>query len=329
MCLSSCGLVNEELEECRHEYLLRFRYDYTLSGGDAFAAQVTSVNAWLYDADGRLASAVSDSGEALKEAGYALPVAVPPGVYEVVVWAGLEAGGSFSLATNSLTPSEEDLGVEMRLLNRDTRAAQYYSSSLLTPLFYGRVDSVELTAPAGTHTVQYIDVPLLKDTNRLAVTLSQLDGSVVGRNDFSFRVDASNSRLDWRNDIADGPEMEYIPWETMAGVGSAVVPTTGVAMTEIYSLLAEMSLGRLVAGRKPELVITRNYDGVEIVRLDLLKYLLWLKGAYYADMPDQEFLDRQDDWQLTLFIDSNLDWYTAAGIYINNWTVVPTQVEQL
>lgn len=326
--LTSCGLINDDLEECRHEYRLRFKYDHTLDGGDAFAAQVKSVNAWAYDQEGKLCAVASDSGERLKEAGYTLPISLEAGTYDIVVWAGLESGGSFTLTTTSLTPAENDLNVDMRLQS-GSRAESLYSATDLTPLFYGRTDDVELTAPEGQHTVQYIDVPLIKDTNRVVVTLSQLDGSPIGRGDFTVAIEASNSKLDWRNDVTAGPEFSYLAWDTMTGIGDAVVPATGIELTKIYSVLSELSVSRLMADRKPMLVITRNSDGERIASLDLVKYLLWYKGAKYKDMPDQEFLDRKDDWELTLFLDSNMSWDKTVGIYIENWAVVPPQQEEL
>ena len=38
-------------------------------------------------------------------------------------------------------------------------------------------------------------------------------------------------------------------------------------------------------------------------------------------MDDQEFLDREDEYMMTFFIDENLEWY-AAEIYIQSWRIV-------
>ena len=42
-------------------------------------------------------------------------------------------------------------------------------------------------------------------------------------------------------------------------------------------------------------------------------------------MSNQEYLDRQDEYSLTFFIDKNYNWYSQIGIYINSWHVVPKQ----
>ncbi len=54
-----------------------------------------------------------------------------------------------------------------------------------------------------------------------------------------------------------------------------------------------------------------------------------VKGEYNKSMSDQDYLDRQDDYTMTFFIDSENRWYTHAGIYINSWYVVPRQETEI
>ena len=39
-------------------------------------------------------------------------------------------------------------------------------------------------------------------------------------------------------------------------------------------------------------------------------------------MDDQEYLDRQDEYNLTFFLDENNDWHMTSGIIINSWRIV-------
>ena len=57
--------------------------------------------------------------------------------------------------------------------------------------------------------------------------------------------------------------------------------------------------------------------------------MLMVKGEYNKSMSDQDYLDRQDDYTMTFFIDSENRWYTHAGIYINSWYVVPRQETEI
>ncbi|MDE6559736.1 MAG: FimB/Mfa2 family fimbrial subunit, partial [Muribaculaceae bacterium] len=51
-------------------------------------------------------------------------------------------------------------------------------------------------------------------------------------------------------------------------------------------------------GPDAKLSITRTTDGEEIVNIPLVDYLLLVRN-YYGNMPDQEYLDRQDDYSIT------------------------------
>ena len=56
------------------------------------------------------------------------------------------------------------------------------------------------------------------------------------------------------------------------------------------------------------------------MRLPLAEYALLVKGYYRENMGDQEYLDRQDEYSLTLFLDEG-EWVSSV-IYINSWRVV-------
>ncbi len=70
--------------------------------------------------------------------------------------------------------------------------------------------------------------------------------------------------------------------------------------------------------------VHRKWDNTDIIKIPLVEYLLLIKGRY-GDMPDQEYLDRQDDYSMIFFIDQNSNWNIAGGIFINSWAVVPPQ----
>ena len=99
------------------------------------------------------------------------------------------------------------------------------------------------------------------------------------------------------------------------------------ATTSVATLLFELTTSRLMADHEPVLTIHRDWDNRDVVRIPLIDYLLLVKGHYNESMSDQEYLDRMDEFNIVFFIDANSNWYTAAGILINNWTVVPPQEE--
>ena len=51
-----------------------------------------------------------------------------------------------------------------------------------------------------------------------------------------------------------------------------------------------------------------------------------MKGYYNREMSDQEYLDRQDEYAMTFFIDEGYRWENTC-IYINSWRVVLQDIE--
>lgn len=52
-----------------------------------------------------------------------------------------------------------------------------------------------------------------------------------------------------------------------------------------------------------------------VFNIPLIDYALLVKGNYNKTMTDQEYLDRQDDYNFIFFVDDRLNWLNA-NIYI-------------
>jgi hypothetical protein len=74
------------------------------------------------------------------------------------------------------------------------------------------------------------------------------------------------------------------------------------------------------AEESPILYIKSHETGEDLVRLPLAEYALLVKGYYRENMSDQEYLDRQDEYTMTLFLDEG-EWVSSV-IYINSWRIV-------
>jgi hypothetical protein len=51
-----------------------------------------------------------------------------------------------------------------------------------------------------------------------------------------------------------------------------------------------------------------------------------VKGYYNVAMEDQEYLDRQDQYNFTFFLDRDMNWLNAS-ILINSWKIVLNKQE--
>ena len=100
------------------------------------------------------------------------------------------------------------------------------------------------------------------------------------------------------------------------------------AQTGVNAVIGELTVGRLMADRRKDVALTvrNSHTGDRILSIPLIDYLLLVKGNYYSEdgfspMSDQEYLDRQDDYPMTFFLDDDDDWIKTV-IYINSWRVV-------
>ena len=76
---------------------------------------------------------------------------------------------------------------------------------------------------------------------------------------------------------------------------------------------------------RPILTIS-NKAGETVLSIPLIDYCLLVKGNYNRNMSDQEYLDRQDEYNMTFFLDENDRWVNST-IYINSWKVVLGSIE--
>ena len=85
--------------------------------------------------------------------------------------------------------------------------------------------------------------------------------------------------------------------------------------------LAEFTVGRLVTANNPVLSIYNVKEGTKVLSIPLKDYALLVKGNYNKAMSDQEYLDRQDEYNLTFFLDEYGHW-ASSRIVINSWHLV-------
>ena len=57
------------------------------------------------------------------------------------------------------------------------------------------------------------------------------------------------------------------------------------------------------------------------VEAPLIDYVLLVKSNYKSHWGDQEFLDRQDEYNMTFFLDESGNWISSS-IIVNSWRVV-------
>jgi len=295
---------------------------------DAFANEVKSVHLYAFDKEGTLVWQQADSGEALAADGYAMTLGLPAGDYTLVAWCGLDNGG----AGESFTVPEARIG-ETRIgelqcrLNRQYAAAGAYCKEKLHPLFHGML---RVTLPDNDDGGDYTyTMDLTKDTNHIRVILQHLSGKPVDENDFTFRIVDSNGLMDYDNSLMPDEQVRYIAYDVRPGSaslelddypeygGRAATAPSSRAITAVNVAIADLTMARLVPGHNAILVVDKK-DGGNVANIPLTDYALMLKPD---GMDDSDYLDFQDDYALTFFLDESRTWI-GTSIIINSWKVV-------
>ena len=293
--MNSCDLINEDLPECVQS--VKFVYNMTLSGGDAFNAQVGSVDLYVFDDKGNFVKKYSESGDALKDPNYRLRLDLADGNYTVAAWCGMMDNG-FSL--NSFNTLKE-----MQNAIRDVQGG--VSSTDLKDMWYGLQEITVNANEAATHKMN-----LTKNTNNIRVMLQNVDGRTINGNDFEFKIIDNNMVVDWQNN----PSTSIIYNPFAQGTSQVGGDENNAPVQVAY---AEFSTSRLYVGNNTRLVITNKENGQIVLDIPLLDYLT-MRSEKYKKMSDQEYLDRECDYTLVLFLGDNNTWLRTT-IIINGWTV--------
>ena len=294
--VNSCDLINEDLPECVQS--VQFVYDMTLSGADAFNAQVGSVDLYVFDEQGNFVKKYSESGDALKDPNYRLTLDLANGNYTVVAWCGMMDNG-FTLSPFTT------LG-EMQ--NAISNVQDGISSSDLKGMWYGRRE-IAVNANEETNHV----VHLTKDTNNIRVMLQNVDGRPCNGDTFEFSIIDNNAVVDGQN--IPSSSILYHPFAQ--GTSQVGGDENNAPVNVAY---AEFSTSRLYVGSQARLVIKNKENGQIVLDIPLLDYLTLLRSEKYRNMSVQEYLDRECDYSLLLFLGDNNTWLRTT-IVINGWTV--------
>jgi len=292
--LFSCTSIDETLPECR--LYVRFRYDYNMEFSDAFASQVNRVDVFVFDKDGTFVMKKSEQGETLGGGSYRMPLPLPVGEYRIAAWAGMSDDFEMPEPVAGKTTLEE-LTVRMK------REESLVHNKALNPLWYGGVQAVSFTG----RQEQTETVSLIKDTNKFRFILQKSGpGEELDINDCLFEIRADNGYYDWNNDLLDDDMISYRPYY--------------LEKVEDVGIVVEMNTMRLLEHKKVYLTLTRKSDGKELMRIDLIPYLLLTKMEGH-NIPAQEYLDRQSEYAIVFFYNPELLNFLSTKIVINGWTI--------
>lgn len=321
--VGSCDKAFNEREGiCETSYSVRFTDSYNLKYADAFASEVKSVSLYLFTPEGRFVRSWSDSGPALGKDGYLMKLdGAEPGRYRAVVWGGLAGHRSFSVP--EMKPGESSISeLTCRMARRDSSKTGWgtVSENLNSPsaLFHGIRD---INIPD-----DYRDnkdtIALVKNTNTIRIVLQELNPAEDSP-EIKYKVSITdvNGLMAHDNAVMADDSLAYNPWATQSGTAALINGEKG------RTFVSEMTIGRIMAeGHRPVLTVTTPAEDAKggtktVLSIPLKDYLLLVKGMEdkRKRMPDQEYLDRQDEWNLTFFVNGGR--WQKVQILINGWVL--------
>lgn len=356
--MAGCDVIDDHEGDCSTTYKVEFHYTYNLKYADAFAHEVNAVHLYVLDEDDNIVWEGEEQGDALSSDNYQMTLDIAPGTYRMIAWCtenknnsyyhtGSDAYASGASAADD-APSAAfvmpdsargdlaDLGV---ILNGRSTYGNIYESTYgstfstrpvieaqheLDYLYHGMLTSVTLPDTPGVHIVE---MPLVRDTKYMRVILEHLDGSPVDADDFTFTITADNGLLSYDNTVIPGHDVLYHPFNIEGGQASIDGGGTTVTGDSINVAKAEFTTSRLVTQDAPRLTVTTGSVDDDTYRVvfsvPLLDYFLLLKPTVKngTGLSDQEYLDRQDEYNMTFFLDKGDRW-VSNYIYINSWRVV-------
>ena len=305
--------------DCEVQYRVKFKYDRNMKFADAFSSEVTSVALYAFNKDGILEYHSIESGEALASEEYSMPVDVQPGNYEILAWCGVGNGESFTVSHAEVGVTTKD-EIVCQMNTRQENDVKVVSDDL-KPLYHGKMSLVVGEEP-GTY---YQTMSLTKNTNVVRILLQQLSGKDVDADMLSFEIQDHNSVMAHDNSLIGDDLVVYKPWSITsgnadidAGAYNTIASRSG---TSVGVVVAEMTVGRLLENARPVLVVRNLQENKVVLSIPLVDYALLVKGNYNKAMSNQEYLDRQDEYSMTFFLDESGDWISSS-IIVNSWRIV-------
>ncbi len=307
------NILDNGYDDCFFEYRVKFKYDYNMKYADAFPKEVRSVDLYVFDKGGHFIAQQSERGDILAANGYTMLLDLEPGDYHFVTWAGLEGQESFTVP--ELTPGVSTLEELTCQMKRNTHPAEGTDSvGYLKPLWHGQVDATLPRITTGTET---ITIPLVKNTNTLRIILQQLTDGMVDVRHYEYRVTDDNGWMNHDNALLPDDTLTYYPY--YKAQGSADIE--GGSLNELNMGVVELSMGRLMTNHRPRLTITHRDEPTDtLLSIPLVEYFELCKMLGHAEMGTQEYLDREDEYNMTFFLDSGNRWLKTQ-IVINDWVV--------
>lgn len=315
---AGCNRLHEDMQPCERGVRLKLYYDYNMKFADAFPSEVKNVSVFVFDPE---TGSVVDRRDIpvgdVREHEFEINLDhLSPARYDFLVWCYGESSQHFTVRPNR---ADEEVRQNHSCLMDEDKEQPGHQHNDIGRLYHGKLYDADCTAEQEITT---FEIPLVKNTNVVRLVLQNLNGEYLPPEKFDISLESDNGHMDPNNTLIKGYNRVYHPWDVRSG-------TTGMekfvgdtrAITSVSALVAEHTIGRIVPETGVRLRVRNTETGEDIINLPFIDYALLVKGNYNRPMTDQEYLDRQDEYNMVFFLDDNLRWMNQY-IYINSWRII-------
>ena len=341
--LTACdnSFIYDDEGDCTPHYRMIFDYSMNLKWTNAFHnGEAKSVRVYAFDkkTNNLVKTFTVSDAEALQKENFYIDLDLEPGEYHFVGWCGID---NTNVSEQSFEAPEtpgmtlEDLTCQLNWKSNSTYDA--YSDTMLQWMFWGEVDGV-IETENETGGYVYYTMPLTKDVNHIRITLMQQNNEPISKDDFEFRIEVANGLMNYDNALLTSPKINYLPWSIVPSSWTAsdeveeVETKAGEDGFEYNGVAVDITMARMMAfqANQMNLIVTKKDDNTVTFKIPLIEYALqtlpYYEQAYGHKMDAQEYLDRRDEYELTLILGDNQKWLEII-LDILNWRIVQQNVD--
>ena len=290
---SACSWVDDDQSDCPTGCWLKLSYTYNMLNVDAVTTQVKDVTLFILDQEGNYIAREEVDSLTFHQNECTIQVpSLPQGDYTFLVWAGL-ADSLYRHTPTSLTLLRNEAGEQ---------------SEKLSSLFHGRLDNVHISGE-----YQVLALSLTKNTNILSCILQSQSAAPLDTDDFRLELTARNGCMDHRNTPTDSVFSCYLPFMQESA-----------NLEDIQVVHAGMNTLRLMENDDTRLRLIYQPSGETLFNIPLTQYLLLSSNVEAAAMLPQEYLDRQDRYNLIFFLEPTNNPskpYMCLQVQVNGWII--------
>lgn len=311
--MSSC--IDENNNDCGY-IKVTFDYSYNMTSLNLLANQADHLALYVFDDQERLVHKTTcEESEITND--YCLYLNdLSEGSYKFVSWAQSKRvendGGGFLIP--DLIVGSSTLDELSYYLTRAEGQSQCEMNNLLIG-----VTEADIIKAGGSQTV---NIKLKKVNKKVRVVLLPYGGgSAIDVDHFTFKIvdEKGNGHVHYDYELIDDEKITYHPYYTANSRPTEAEILRNVTVEVEQAAIAELNTSRIIETNNPTLSISSKESDQEIISINLPWFFSLTGMESHKEWSIQEYLDRQDKYAITLFMQG--DTWMQGTIIINGWVI--------